>query len=72
MKEQPLTDSSPMPYGLHQGTPMREMPVGYLQMMWNCGVNEMPDDPFHVYIKRNLKDLIARDRKLEWLPATEA
>jgi len=56
-----LTDSSPMPFGVHKGKPMQEVPAGYLiflttQVGWNIHT------PVGKYIQSNLEVLKSQAR----------
>lgn len=35
-----LNDKSPMPFGMHKGTPMGEVPASYLLHLWDNGVHK--------------------------------
>lgn len=54
----PLKDDDKMPFGMHKGTPMIEVPAKYLHYLWTSGlkeearINKVAD-----YIKRNLEAL---------------
>lgn len=59
-----LTDSSPMPWGKHKGTPMKDVPVDYLNWLWWQG--GYSDDPVFAYIKENLSALRKENDDLIW------
>jgi len=54
-----------MPFGKHKGKPMRDVPVGYLNYLWNNGLK---NDSRSVgsYIRRNLVALKAKSADLTW------
>lgn len=60
-----LTDTDPMPWGKHKGTPMQDVPADYLHYMWTqrglelrrAGQCEVAD-----YIRANL-DALAMEHK---------
>lgn len=54
MNAQPLTDTSPMPFGKYKGTPMQDVPASYLFWLWSNGKEHERTCPVHDYIRRNL------------------
>jgi uncharacterized protein (DUF3820 family) len=34
----PLTDLSPMPFGMYKGSPMQDVPASYLHYLWTSGI----------------------------------
>lgn len=61
-----LEDLSPMPFGIHNGKPMQDVPVAYLHWLWNAGVRNEPEKPVHRYIKRNIEALKMENKDLIW------
>ena len=51
-----LTDLSPMPFGMHKGKPMQDVPASYLHYLWSNGVKS-EKSPLHDYIQKNLQAL---------------
>lgn len=55
MKE--LEDTDPMPFGMHRGEPMQDVPAKYLHYLWTNGKKEDRRCPVADYIRRNLSAL---------------
>lgn len=53
----PLTDLSPMPFGIHKDTPMQDVPASYLHYLWINGMNKNRVAPVAEYIRKNLSAL---------------
>lgn len=57
-----LTDDSPMPFGMWQGVPMRDVDAAYLHWLWSNDDKPMrgreKTDPVAAYIHKNLATLI--------------
>lgn len=51
-----LEDDSQMPFGMHKGKPMSEVPARYLHWFWTEGDADK-DHPVMDYIRRNLSAL---------------
>jgi hypothetical protein len=51
MKE--LSDTDPMPWGMHRGKQMAEIPADYLFYLWTHGKKEDKWCPVADYIRRN-------------------
>ena len=54
---QKLTDESLMPFGMHAGTKMIEVPAKYLHYLWTNGKKRDMRCPVADYIRRNLLGL---------------
>lgn len=52
-----LTDDSPMPFGMHSGTKMSEVPAQYLLHLWDNGIYRETGRPVHEYIKESFSAL---------------
>lgn len=56
-----LTDTSPMPFGVHKGKPMEKVPASYLHWLWTNERDPMKrkikDAPVADYISRNIMAL---------------
>lgn len=63
MKE--LTDSDPMPFGQHKGTPMQDVPTDYLHYLWQRGLKH-DKKPVANYIRRSLSALKQEQPDLIW------
>lgn len=55
MKE--LQDTDPMPFGMHQGKPMQDVPARYLHFLWTDGFKDNKHSNVADYIRRNLSAL---------------
>jgi hypothetical protein len=54
----PLTDTDPMPFGKHKGTPMQDVPATYLHWLWTkTGGKDDKVSPVADYTRRNLDAL---------------
>lgn len=68
MNQGKLTDESPMPYGIHEGKLMEEVPDKYL--LWLLE-NKKASPPVKAYIEENLdaiKENIARQERYRKMP----
>lgn len=62
-----LNDSSPMPWGIHKGKPMAQLPVEYLHALWQQGgLKNQPADSVSIYIKGCLSALKKENGDLLW------
>jgi hypothetical protein len=61
----PLTDASPMPWGIHEGKPMAQLPVEYLHYIW-CNMVFKDNDPVRLYIKKCIPALRKENKDLIW------
>jgi len=52
-----LEDLSPMPFGMHRGKPMQDVPASYFHWLWTTGKREDKTCPVADYIRRNLHAL---------------
>lgn len=52
-----LCDLSPMPFGMHRGKEMQEVPASYFHYLWTTGKSEDKTCPVAAYIRRNLDAL---------------
>lgn len=52
-----LTDLSEMPFGMHKGTHMQDVPASYLHYLWRSGLKDKTLDPVADYIRRNIHAL---------------
>lgn len=58
MKEFALTDTDPMPWGKHKGTPMQDVSPRYLHWLWTNGKEDETDyDSVAAYIEKSLDAL---------------
>lgn len=48
-----LTDTDPMPFGKHKGTPMQDVPASYFHWLWGNGLAQDSTSPVADYIRRN-------------------
>ena len=48
-----MTDASLMPYGIHKGKRMQDVPADYLHYLWTHGKSETNDEVAE-YIRSNL------------------
>lgn len=55
MKE--LKDTDKMPFGMHRGVPMQDVPAGYFHWLWTDGKKHDKTCPVADYIRRNLDSL---------------
>ncbi len=56
MAQEELNDLSPMPFGMHKGKPMQDVPASYLHYLWVNGVKR-EKTPVANYIRKNLVSL---------------
>lgn len=64
---QPLDDLSPMPWGVHKGKPMQEVPASYFHFLWTrLGKRDDRSCPVADYIRRSLSDLKQENSDLIW------
>lgn len=61
-----LIDLSLMPFGLHKGKLMQDVPAGYLHWLWVNGKKEDQSCPVAQYIKENLHALRQEYRDGIW------
>lgn len=63
-----LTDTDLMPFGLHKGIPMQDVPVKYLHWAYcnMTAVSGKDSERVINYIKRSLNVLKMEDRDLIW------
>lgn len=61
-----LGDLSPMPFGKHEGTPMRDVPATYLHHLWTKGLKSDSTSSVRDYIQRNLGALQQENPDLIW------
>jgi len=52
-----LADLSLMPFGVHKGTPMQDVPARYLHWIFTNGGTHDKKSPVMDYIRRNLNSL---------------
>lgn len=63
------TDNSQMPFGIHQGKKLIDVPASYLKYIWENTYKCIADEqrPLSVYIEENLnalnQELIQKNRK---------
>lgn len=60
-----MNDTDQMPFGKYKGTPMQDVPVSYLQFLWNSGLKN-DDRPVAEYIRKNLNALKLENMDLIW------
>jgi len=48
-----LSDDDLMPFGMHQGKPMKDVPHDYLQFIWKKGLCRNFQCPVADYVRRN-------------------
>lgn len=58
-----LDDTSLMPFGQYKGTPMSDVPVGYLHWYWHNGE---PTHSVYIYIRKNIDALKMENKDLIW------
>ena len=61
-----LSDTSPMPFGMHQGKPMRDIPCAYLHWLWCKGKRSNKVCAVADYIRRNLDALSKENEDAIW------
>ena len=65
-----LTDLSPMPFGKFKGKPMQDVPVRYLNWLWEeirkSGVTNAEAAQVEFYIRKNLHALQQENPDLIW------
>jgi hypothetical protein len=68
MPEQPpLEDLSPMPFGVHQGKPMQDVPTTYLHWLWGQPIGSHPGAmAVRDYTTRHLSALKKENDDLIW------
>lgn len=59
-----LSDDSLMPFGMHKGKKMQDVPIEYLHWFWNK--NHDRSHPLNVYIKESLDGLKMENKDLIW------
>ena len=52
-----LSDTDPMPFGMHQGKPMQDIPASYLHWLWTNGGKDNKVCLVADYIRRNIDAL---------------
>lgn len=66
----PLTDISPMPFGMYKGKPMQDVPVSYLHYLWTSNIRDAaPSSQQYAvaqYIEKNLNALKMEDKDKIW------
>jgi len=65
MKPKKLLDESPMPFGKHEGMPMRELSADYLHRLWIGGMKN-EESPVADYIRRCIPALKKENPDLIW------
>lgn len=61
-------DLMPMPFGVHKGKPMQDVPATYLHWLWHEGdIKQNPNSPVYQYIKLAWRHLRAETRNLKWV-----
>lgn len=65
-----LTDTSPIPFGKHKGTPMQDVPVDYLHYLWEHGLQQRRTHHKGMavsdYIRKSLNALKLENPDLIW------
>lgn len=61
-----LTDTDPMPFGMHKGKPMQEVPVTYLHWLWHNATPQGNGIAVFEYIKNNIDALKMENKDLIW------
>lgn len=61
-----LEDQDPMPFGVHHGEKMEDVPARYLHYLWTTGKREDKTCPVADYIRRNLSSLAMEYRNGIW------
>jgi uncharacterized protein (DUF3820 family) len=61
-----LNDLDPMPFGVHKGKPMQDVPASYLHWIWSNGKKEDKVCPVANYIRRNLTALMQEHKDGIW------
>lgn len=57
---QPVSDDTPMPFGEHRGTPLRDVPAAYL-LWWARQSWAREWSGLWAYVERNHAKLVAKD-----------
>jgi uncharacterized protein (DUF3820 family) len=60
-----LSDNHKMPFGLHQGKAMEDVPAGYFHWLWTQKSFDKAS-PVGEYIKENMSALKKEDPDKEW------
>ena len=63
---QKLKDTDPMPFGMHSGTPMQDVPASYLHWLWCSGKKENKVCLVADYIRRNIDVLSKENEDAIW------
>jgi len=63
---EPLEDLSPMPFGVHKGKPMQDVPASYLHWWWEEDGCWKLHDPVSKYIQKNKCALMSETLDLIW------
>ena len=65
---EPLDDTSPMPFGKHKNRPMQDVPATYLHFLWHLGGlrNETKTNNVAAYIAKSLSALRQETPDLLW------
>ena len=67
LKMNRLEDYDPMPFGMHKGEPMLEVPVNYLNYLWKeCDLKWDNSSPVANYIRHSLGALKMEAPDLIW------
>ena len=66
MKSEEFDDLSPMPFGIHKGKPMQDVPASYLHWLWTNGKREDKSCPVANYIRKNMSALRHEHRDGLW------
>lgn len=61
-----LGDLDLMPFGKYKGTPMQDVPAGYLNWLWNNGMKDDKQSIVGEYISHSLGALKQENRDLIW------
>ena len=62
----PLEDTDLMPFGIHRGMRLQDVPVDYFHYLWHNGMRNDMNSAVADYIRRNLDALKMENRDLIW------
>ena len=66
MSKHRLDDTDKMPFGMHKGRPMSDVPASYFHYLWTSGKKDDKVCPVADYIRRNLNALMTEHKDGIW------
>jgi uncharacterized protein (DUF3820 family) len=61
-----LTDTDPMPFGIHKGKPMQDVPVQYLHWLYHNGLYGQNGMAIKHYVEQQINALKLENKDLIW------